>query len=68
VINFTANVSPAGVPVASYAWTFGDGTSATTSGATTSHTYAAAGDRTVRVTIRTTTNRTATGSTNITVQ
>jgi PKD repeat protein len=54
--------------VASYAWTFGDGTSATTSGATTSHTYAAAGDRTVRVTIRTTTNRTATGSTNITVQ
>jgi hypothetical protein len=68
VINFTANVSPAGVPVASYAWTFGDGSSATTSSATTSHTYAAAGDRTVRVTIRTTTNRTATGSTNITVQ
>jgi hypothetical protein len=68
VINFTANVSPAGVPVASYAWTFGDNTSATTSGATTSHTYAAAGDRTVRVTIRTSTNSTATGSTNITVQ
>jgi len=65
--NFTANVSPPGGAIASYAWTFGDGSSVTTSSATTSHTYAAAGDRVVRVTIRTTTNTTATGSANITV-
>ncbi len=64
---FTANVSPAGAPIASYTWTFGDGTGVTTSSASTSHTYTLAGDRTIRVTIRTSNNRTATGSTSITV-
>ena len=64
---FTANVSPAGASIASFTWTFGDGTGVTTSSASTSHTYTIAGDRTVRVTIRTATNRTATGSTTITV-
>ncbi len=64
---FTANVSPPGASVASFTWTFGDGTGVTTSSASTSHTYTLAGDRTIRVTIRTATNRTATGSTTITV-
>ena len=65
--SFTANVSPAGSAIASYTWTFGDGSSTTTSSASTSHTYTTAGDRTVRVTARTTTNRTASGSTTIAV-
>ena len=65
--SFTANVSPVGTPVASYAWTFGDGTGVTTSSGSASHTYTGSGDRTVRVTVRTPTNVTATGSTSITV-
>jgi hypothetical protein len=68
--NFTANVSPASVPIASYVWTFDDGTGGTTTGAgATTHTYAAGvtGTRTVRLTVRTATNRTASGSVNVTV-
>lgn len=64
---FTANVTPASATIASYAWTFGDGSSATTSSATTSHRYTSSGNKTVRVTARTTTNRTAAGSTTISV-
>ena len=64
---FTANVSPAGTPIASFTWTFGDGTGVTTSSASTSHTYTVSGDKIVRVTVRTPTNVTGTGSTNITV-
>ena len=65
--NFTANVSPAGSSVASYAWTFGDGSSQTTSSNTTSHTYTSSGNKTVRVTARTSTNTTAAGSTTVSV-
>jgi hypothetical protein len=67
--NFTANVSPtsASSSIASYAWTFGDGASVTTSSPSTSHTYASSGNRTVRVTARTATNRTASGSTTVAV-
>jgi hypothetical protein len=64
---FAANISPAGSQVASYTWTFGDGSGITTSSATTSHTYTSSGDKTVRVTVRTPTNQTANGSTSITV-
>ena len=64
--NFTANVT-AGVTVASYNWTFGDGSSDTTTGAVTSHLYAAAGTKEVTVTIRTSTNVTAKGVTTIIV-
>jgi adhesin/invasin len=38
---FTAAVTPSGVAIASYEWRFGDGTTVTTSGNTTSHIYAA---------------------------
>lgn len=67
--HFTANVSPTGASssVASYAWTFGDGTGVTTSSPSTSHTYESSGNKTVRVTARTNTNRTASGSTTISV-
>jgi PKD repeat protein len=65
--NFTANVSPASTPIASYTWTFGDGTGVTTSSSQTSHTYSSSGNRTVRVTARTPTNRTASGSTTVAV-
>ncbi len=64
---FTANVSPAGTSVASYTWTFGDGAGVTTSSASATHTYTVSGDKIVRVTVRTPTNVTGTGSTNITV-
>jgi PKD domain. len=64
--NFTANVT-AGVTVASYTWTFGDGTSDTTTGAVTSHLYATAGNKEVTVTIRTSTNVSAKGVTTVTV-
>jgi hypothetical protein len=66
---FTANVSPtsASSSIASYAWAFGDGSTLTTSSNTATHTYATAGTKTVRVTARTSTNRTATGSTSIIV-
>jgi hypothetical protein len=65
--SFTTNVSPSGVAIASYTWTFGDGLTQTTSSNTTSHTYASSGTKNVRVTARTATNQTATGSTTINV-
>jgi PKD repeat protein len=49
--------------IAGYAWTFGDGSSA--SGATTSHTYAADGTYTATLTV--TDDRGATGSQNVTI-
>ncbi len=69
IFNFTANVSPtaASTSIASYAWTFGDGSSTTTSSNTTFHQYTSSGTKTVRVTARTSTNRTASGSTTIIV-
>ena len=65
--NFTANVSPPTTSVASYTWTFGDGSTVSESDASTSHTYTVSGTRTVRVTVRTSTNKTASGSTTVQV-
>jgi adhesin/invasin len=74
--NFTANVTGGGesgtgnAAVERYTWDFGDGESATTSGATTSHVYDAEATeqrRVVTVTIRTQDGRTATGRTEILV-
>ena len=66
-VTFVANVSPAGTAIASYTWTFGDGTTQTTSSNTTVKTYAAAGTYTVRVTARAATNHTATSTTSVQV-
>jgi PKD repeat protein len=45
---FTAHVSdPAGI--STIAWTFGDGSAATTTTATVNHTYATAGSKTMTV-------------------
>jgi hypothetical protein len=56
--------------VSTYEWDFGDGSSATTSGATTAHVYSTGTSeqrRVVSVTIRTQDGRTATGRTEILV-
>jgi plastocyanin len=52
-VHFDASASSAstGHTLASYRWTFGDGASATTSGPTTSHTYAAPGPETARLVV-----------------
>jgi hypothetical protein len=70
MVTFTAIVSPpspGGPTVASYTWTFGDNTTLTTSSNTAPNTYAAPGTYTVRVTVRTSTNHTASGTTTVTV-
>ena len=73
---FTAAVTGGGeggtgdATIESYAWTFGDGTSATTSGSATSHVYATAAtetQRTVTVTVTAQDGRTATAQTEILV-
>jgi PKD repeat protein len=66
-VDFTANVSPSGSSVASYTWSFGDGTSQTTSSNQTSHTYPNAPSRTytVRVTARLSTGNSSSGSTTV---
>jgi len=68
VVPFAVNFSGAGSSdpdgsIAGYAWTFGDGSSA--SGVTTSHTYTTAGTFTARLTV--TDNRGATGSQTVTI-
>jgi len=65
-VTFTAT-TPAGVTIASYVWTFDDGGSATTTTPQVQHTYAVDATYNVRVTVRSTTNETAQGSTTITV-
>jgi len=63
-VNFSgAGSSDPDGTIASYAWTFGDGTTGT--GATVSHTYAAAGSYTARLTV--TDNKGATGTTTVTI-
>ena len=66
-VTLTAN-TPAGLSISSYAWTFGDGSSSTTTSNPVQHTYALDGTYTVRVTARSTTNETRQGSTTITVE
>ena len=62
--SFTATVTPptgGADMVESYTWDFGDGSTATTSGNTTTHVYRSNGAKTATVTVRTTDGRTATG-------
>ncbi len=66
VATFTANAPP-GVSIASTSWEFGDGTSERVSSNTTSHTYAGAGTYSVRVSARTSTGDSASGSTAVTI-
>jgi hypothetical protein len=64
----TANVNPSTASIASYTWTFGDGTTRTVSDPTTTHTYTTAGNKTVRVTARTSTGSTSSGTTTVRAQ
>jgi PKD repeat protein len=63
--NGSASTGAGGSTISEWAWDFGDGTSATASSATTSHTYGAAGSYTVRLTVTDSAGRT--GSTTVTV-
>jgi hypothetical protein len=64
-VAFSADVTPTGAGgadlVESFAWVFGDGETATTSGRQTNHIYTANGRYTATVTARTTDGRSATG-------
>jgi adhesin/invasin len=63
-VTFTATVTPATATVVSYFWTFGDGTSQTTTSNTVVHQYTTgSGVKIVRCTVTTTTGQTATGET-----
>jgi adhesin/invasin len=66
-VTFTATVSPSGTNISSFAWNFGDGQSATTTGNTVQHPYiTGSGQKQVTVTATTTTGQTATGQTVVT--
>ena len=65
VVTFTATATGTTVPIATYAWNFGDGTTVTTSGNVVNHVFTTAATRTVTVTV--TTIEGATGSTQITL-
>jgi adhesin/invasin len=63
-VTFTATVTPATAVVTSYFWTFGDGTSQTTSSNSTVKQYVTgSGVKIVEVTVTTTTGQTAKGTT-----
>ena len=66
-VDFTAVVSPSGSSVASYTWSFGDGTSQATSSNQTTHTYpnTPAKTYTVRVTARLSTGSSSSGTTTV---
>jgi adhesin/invasin len=67
---FTATVTPAtggADQVETFTWNFGDGTSAVTSGNSTTHVYTVNGRKIVTVTVRTTDGRTASAQTEIIV-
>lgn len=67
-VTFTAVVSGSGtIQVARYDWSFGDGSSATTTGNVISHVYTAPGVKTVSVTVTTTDGRTGTSQIQISV-
>ena len=65
VVTFTAIATGTTVPIASYEWNFGDGTTVTTSGSSVNHVFTTAGTLTVTVTV--TTVEEVRGSTQITV-
>lgn len=65
-VNFESTVSPS-IAVASYTWSFGDGTSQTTNDSTITHTYPNSPSKTytVKVTARSSTGHTSSGSTTV---
>ena len=65
VITFTATATGTTVPIATYAWNFGDGTTVTTSGNVVNHVFTLAA--TLTVTVTATTTEGVTGSTQIVV-
>jgi PKD repeat protein len=65
VVTFTATTSGSVIPVSSYSWDFGDGTSLTTSGNVVNHVYTTSGTKTVKVTAVTTEG--VSGSTQLTL-
>ena len=66
-ISFTATAAGGTPPYTSYSWTFGDGTTATTTVATTIHTYNSTGPFTVTVTVADSVGKTAASSFSVTV-
>jgi PKD repeat protein len=65
IVNFTATAAPTTTPIARYDWSFGDNSTATTTGNQITHTYTTAPGNSVvvTVTVTTTQGKTATGST-----
>jgi PKD repeat protein len=63
VATFTATVSPSDTVIATYAWDFGDGQSATTATNQVAHEYTLPGLKNVTVTVTTTTGRRASAGT-----
>jgi PKD repeat protein len=57
-VTFTATVTPTTEQIESYTWDFGDGTTITTSGNSTSHVYTSNGVKRATVTVRTVDGRT----------
>src|SRR5204863_709071 len=66
-ISFTATAAGGTPPYTSYSWTFGDGTTATTTVATTIHTYNSTGLFSVEVTVTDSAGKTAASSFSVTV-
>ena len=66
-VSFAVTVSPTDVAISRFDWTFGDGTSLSTSGDTTSHVYSSSGTQTVRVTAVAVDGRTATAQIQIVI-
>lgn len=67
VVTFTAATTPAGVSVDRYEWTFGDGTTSTTTGNVRTKIYTEPGTRKVRVTAVGTNGNTGVGETDIVI-
>ena len=67
-VSFTVSVSPTGIVIDRYEWNFGDGSSATTSGKSTSHTYTSAKAYVVTVTVVAQDGRTGTGRVEVGVE
>jgi PKD repeat protein len=67
--NFSVVFQGTTVPpnISRYEWSFGDGSTATTTGQQTNHVYTSAGTRTARVTVRTTDGNSGSGQTQIVV-